>query len=388
MEGVWSGRLETVGHLFRSELKGESVPPSFGRFAVLVLVVGALLAPSRYARAERIEPVLFVAPAVGDLDAALRDALYAQLSGASTQLLFERFSPEASTLRRQVAEARTLAAARHAIGVFWLDAPVDKDWLLYLAEPGGDRVLVRRVAVEADGAAAATEAVAVITAESSVALARGQTIGMQPVALPPEEPPRAVPPKAPTAPPSRAAVPSPERHRSTRFFVGFGYYGDGPTQEIRWQSGARLSLGARFVNGFYLNAGYLFFKQTTVRGSDLTFQVSRNPLDLGVGFALRRNRWAPALELRAIGEILTRENVATSSGLQATPNATRVLMFVSPRARLDWALSEAAGVYAAAGIDIAINSFSFVSRIDDQYRPLLRPAPVRPAFELGASFSL
>lgn len=364
------------------------MPSSFGRYAILPLIVGAFFARVSDARADPAGSVLFVAPALGELPDALRDALSAQLSGGESKLLFDRFSSEASTLRRQVVEARRLAASYHAIGVFWLDAPADKDWLLYLSEPTGDRILVRRITVEEHGTAAATEAVAVITSESSRALAHGDTIGMQSVALPAEpSPPTPLPaPKPPSEQPKpaapRAISPGP------RPFAGFAYYGDGPAQEVRWQSGARLSLGVRFPSGLYLNGGYLFFKEATVKGSELSFQVSRTPLDLGLGFAFGRKRLTWALELRGVGDILSRQVISTGSSLQPTPDRTRVMIFVSPRSRVDVAISPAFGAYVAGGLDFALNSFSFVSRVDGVDHPLLRPAPVRPAFEVGASFTL
>jgi hypothetical protein len=364
------------------------VPLSLGRFAILPLIVGTFFARVSDARGEPQGSVLFVAPALGELPDALRDALSAQLSGGESTLLFDRFSTEASTLRRQVAEARRLAATYHATGVFWLDAPTDKDWLLYLAEPTGDRILVRRITVETNGTAAATEAVAVITAESSRALVHGETIGMQPVSLPAEAAPPSSPPPAPPAPlaPAKRAPPAPLP--GARPFAGFAYYGDGPAEEIRWQSGARVSVGVRFPSGLYLNGGYLSFKQATIKGPELSFQVSRTPLDLGLGFGFGWKRWTWAAELRGVADILSREVISTGSTLQSTPDRTRVMIFVSPRSRVDLAISSAFGAYVAGGLDFALNSFSFVSRVDNVNHPLLQPAPVRPAFEVGASFTL
>jgi hypothetical protein len=356
---------------------------SFERFIILAFIAGSLFLRVPDARAEPEGSVLFVAPAGGELDDALRDALSAQLSGAETTLVIDHFSTDTSTLRRQVTEARRLASTHQAIGVFWLDAPADKDWLLYLAEPTGDRVLVRRITVEAGATAAATEAVAVIMSESSRALAHGETIGMRPVAFPVARPAPAA--AAPSVPPR---VSPRVRPPSARGFVGFAYYGDGPAQEIRWQSGARLSLGLRFPSGLYLNGGYLFFKAATVKSPSLSFQVSRMPVDVGVGFSFGRNRLALALELRAIGDVLSRQVIAVGTSLQPTADSTRVVLFVSPRGRADYAISSAFGVYWAGGLDVALNSFSFVSRVNGAEEPLLRPASVRPAFEVGASLTL
>jgi hypothetical protein len=208
------------------------------------------------------------------------------------------------------------------------------------------------------------------------------------VALPAEPlpPPRPTPAPTPPEPPKHVvpAAPSP----GARPFAGFAYYGDGPAEEIPWQSGARLSVGVRFPSGLYLNGGYLSFKQATVKSSQLSFQVSRTPLDLGLGFAFGRKRLTWALELRGVADILSRQVISTGSSLQSTPDRTRAMIFVSPRSRIDLAISSAFGVYVAGGLDFALRPFSFVSQVDGVNHPLLRPAPVRPAFEVGASFTL
>ena len=96
------------------------MPSTFGRLAILAFIEGAFFARVSVAQAEPTATVLFVAPPLGEVPDTLRDALSAQFSGGESVLEFEHFTADASTLRRQVQEARKLAASHHAVGVFWL----------------------------------------------------------------------------------------------------------------------------------------------------------------------------------------------------------------------------------------------------------------------------
>ncbi|MBM4362832.1 MAG: hypothetical protein FJ104_09140, partial [Deltaproteobacteria bacterium] len=149
--------------------------------------------------------VVFVEPAGGSVDPELRAALEAQLATSAVPLSFVRFAAPLPTLREQVAAARALAAGREVAGIFWLDDRAGDDWMLYLAEPDGDRVLVRRIEVDRGNLGAASEGSAVILRDSATALLAGSTLGMQPLALEPAPAPRAPDRVAP--PPDRGPPP-------------------------------------------------------------------------------------------------------------------------------------------------------------------------------------
>jgi len=361
------------------------VPFRIGRVAVLAFAL-ILALFSRFAvAAEPARVVVFVVPSGVDLDAALRDALTAQLSGGGTEMVFEHFSEEATTLRRQVNEARALSVKYSSVGVFWLEAPMDKDWLLYLAEPTGDRVLVRRVTVEAGGTVAATEAVAVITSESTEALARGQKLGMTPVTLPPETLVAAKEPSPFTPPPApRPVPPPPPRDVPHGVSVALAYYGDSTAHEVPWQSGAHVDVTYRARMGLYAGLGFTFFREIDIEDPSLAFQVSRTPFDAMLGIALSRRGFRVGGEVRSIVEMLTRRNVSSSESFATSPGSTRALIYVGPRLRLEQDLTRSFALYAAGGIDVALNPFSFVSRVDGQDRVLLQLSEIRPAIEVGA----
>jgi hypothetical protein len=355
-----------------------------GAAAALALALVATAAGAAAADApEKKRTVVFVSPQSEQLDAQLRDALTAQLAGGKAELVFEHFATAADTLRSQVSEARSLASAHDAMGVFWLDAAVDRDWLVYLCEPDGDRVLVRRITLESDGTAAATEAVAVITRQSSEALVEGQTIGMQAVDVPVET--RAAPEKS--SHPLTAQVPRPPTvERGRGFGISIAYVGDSPAREIVWQSGMHVAATYRARSGVYASAGFTLLKEMIVESPDLVFQVNRLPVELGLGVALGHGRLFPSLELAGIAEITGRHVVSAGPIYKATPDATRTAVFLSPRVRLGYTVSRMFEIYLRGGLDFAVNGFSFVTRVDGTTRELLKIHDFRPALEVGGSF--
>jgi hypothetical protein len=328
-------------------------------------------------------PIVFISPADAQLDASLRDAVTAQLSGAQTPVVFGRLTRDDGRLEDQVEQAKAFSIAHHALGVFWVDARMADDWLVYLlADRSGGRIFVRHIRVERDGVAAATEAVAVIIRESSEGLRTGQATGMKPVALTPAvepspfEPPKKVTPPPPSPPPLG-------KYQGASVVVG--YHGDQVSPGVGWQSGAHVSLQYRDRTGFYGGLGYTFLRDADVTTADLTFQLQRSPFDVALGFAVPFGRFVPAFEVRGVLEAVSRSAVSTSASLQATPGETRFLAYLGPRARFDLALSRTISLSLAVGADFALSRFSFISRDDRGDIPLLEPSVVRPVVEAGVA---
>lgn len=355
--------------------------------AFLRLAFAITIAPDSGAEATRA--VVFVTPEAPNLDAPLRDAVSAQFSGLPVDLAFEHFASPAGTLREQVDGARALAHDKQAAGVFWLDVATDTEWLVYLAEPVGNRVLMRRVPVEPDGRAAGAESVAVILRESTEALLSGQTISMQQVAVPEEkvqEPPTSAP--APH-PPGRGAVrkAAPGKGRAGPSF-GAMYYTDSFAQNVGWQDGLRVSGSWLWEPGLYAGLAYTFLRDADVSTPALTFRIRRTPFDAAAGFAFALGRFQPALELRTMVDWISRENVSTIPTLDRTRASTRTAVFLSPRVRLDVSVIHDLALHGALGIDVATNPFSYVIRGDTQDQTVLELRRVRPAAELGITVHL
>jgi hypothetical protein len=350
-------------------------------------MAGLLVVRLSYAQA-RARAVVFVAPSSAELDKELRDALSAQLSGGSAELVFDRFTADAAPLRRQMQEAAALARTHRAAGVFWLDTQPSGEWLLYLADPGGDRMLVRRIDVEPGAIAAGVEAVGVITRQSSDALLSGGTIGMQTVPTPavPSPPTKAIQPPAPSGPPPDRAKNRPPPPFFTGLSFSVAYAGDLPAKEIGWQSGLALSVAYRFPPGLYLDAGYTLLRAVDIASDPIVLRLTRSPIHIEGGFGFGHGRLVPGVGGRGTVELIDRHAFSTSGALTGTPDSTRAVVLLSPRVRLDYAFSLTLSAYLSGGVDFALNSFSFVSRVAGLNRVLLEPHEVRPSIELGLSF--
>jgi hypothetical protein len=334
----------------------------------------------------RPHAIVFVEPSSPELEKQLRDALTAQLSGGAAELVFARFTAQAAPLRQQMQEATALAKTHNAAGVFWLDAQSSGEWLLYLADPGGDRMLVRRIEVESGAIAAGVEAVGVITRQSSDALLAGGTIGMQTLAAPgnPKPPNDLQPPPDSTAPPR--AKDRPPRPSLSGLSFSVGYAGDLPGKQVGWQSGLALSVAYRFSPGIYVDAGYTFLRAVDVASDPIVLRLTRSPVHIEGGYAFGHGRLVPSLGGRATVEILGRRAFSTSGTFIQTPDSTRAVVLLSPRIRVEYAFSSTLAAYLSGGVDFALNSFSFVSRVAGPDRVLLEPLEIRPSIELGLSF--
>jgi hypothetical protein len=362
------------------------VPRHWRWLAASLVALVALFHGARAVAAKPTRAIVFATPVSPGLEAALRDALTAQLSGSDAEVVFERIATEGAPLRTQVSEARSLASAHDAVGVFWLDSARAGDWLLYLAEPAGERVLVRRLPfdsknLDAGAVAAAVEAVAVITRQSTDALLAGQTIGMQPVDVPSAP----VTGTQPNDTPARLRLPPRPPVADRHFSLSIGYYGDSTATSAGWQGGASLGGAYRFDNGLFVGATYVAFRELSVEATDVAFRITRTPIQAQFGAAFGHRRVVPAVELRGIVEVLDRVVVSADPALEPTPASTRVVLFLAPRFRLECKLTPGLRLYFAGGVDVAMNRFSFVSRIDGTERPLLEQRLLRPAGELGFS---
>lgn len=355
-------------------------------YALLPVVVATtLIAP--HSRAETVRAIVFVAPEAPDLDASLRDAVSAQLSGLPVELAFEHFPPGTKSLRDAATAARTLARDRQAAGVFWLDVEAAAEWLVYLAEPAGNRVLMRRVPVEQGGGAAGAESVAVILRQSTEALLSGQTIGMQQVVVPEEQAPREVEPAPAVAKPKRARLPPPAKRRVGPE-AGVMYYTDSFATNVGYQSGIRVSASWLWEPGLYAGLAYTFLREADVTSPEITLRLRRTPFDAVGGYALSLGRFRPAVELRTMVDWVSRRNVAAQPGFGGTNESTRSVVYLSPRLRLDVSVFRGLAVHGALGADFGLNSFSYVIRGDTRDVTVLEPRRVRPSAELGITVQL
>jgi hypothetical protein len=353
--------------------------------AVLLGVAGLLFANNASAAEQGTKTVVFVPPQ--EIEAPLRDALTAQLSGVAVELVVEHFVSEEGSVKQNVEESHSLAAAHQAIGVFWLDARAKEEWLVFLAVPAGRRVLMRRVPIGQDGTVAAMEAVAVITRESTTALLAGQTIGMTEVLVVPDEPQKPIvvttaPCPKPVCAPAGPRVWAPLRG----FSFSTSYYADAYAKDSGLSSGLSVAPAWRFTNGIRVGASFVAFQPEEATVDGLAFLVRRYPIGTEVGYAYAREKWMLGLALRGVVEFTMRHVLAALPPAAPTADSHRAVVFLSPRLRFDYRVTEAMSLFLAAGADFALNGFSFVNRVDGVDRPVFDPLRVRPAGEVGVAF--
>ncbi len=117
--------------------------------------------------------------------AALGEAIRAQLADARTRVVMAATGMESLVLQHLVDLGEDWARQEAAVGVFFLDARRDEQWLLYLVDPKSQRVLVRRAGASLESLHAAIETVAVITEAAATALAAQQAAAAQGISPPP-----------------------------------------------------------------------------------------------------------------------------------------------------------------------------------------------------------
>lgn len=396
-----SGRARSI----RSEIcrvRDKTVPVRLLVLARGLIIAGCcilLVAPKAFAQppSRPSGRVLFVIPARvgGDERVRLIDALTAQFAGQGARLDFRRFEGQKLELRAQVERAQQLMQTDDGIvGVFWLDTASDQSWMLYLTEPGGERVLVRRIDLTSSSESAAIEAVSVITSQSAEALRSGETIGMRPVDVPPVEPPLAEPQPQPISPEERPVpasevsmpgpAPAPRRARMGPRLRA-GYRGSSYAKGI-FLHGFRV--GGEWVSrsGFYGGIGAAFFGPVDFEGEFVGFQIRRTPVELVTGWQWAKSAISLDAEFAATVDLVNRTLVRRLATVQGSASRSRTVLWFGPRVRASYTLGSGFGFYVDVGVDMAVNNFSFVAQLDGEQRELLTPYSVRGVVDAGVLF--
>jgi hypothetical protein len=141
----------------------------------------------------------------------------------------------------------------------------------------------------------------------------------------------------------------------------------------------------------YAGLGCVFTPPVDVTATP-QFELQALPISAHAGYRSRFGPLAGDLELGLVVEPL-RSSAAQSNpsaGLFADKKGTKVLFALAPRLRGEWLPVPDLGLYAAVGIEVLLNNFSYVLAYDPalQMEPstLLRGHTVRPVVELGIAF--
>jgi hypothetical protein len=346
------------------------------------------LASASALRASDGKRVLFVLDGGDETSAtteSLRAAVQAQLAGSASEVVFVEFDGDPETLRAQADAARAMAESHDAMGVFWLETGKDGAWLLYLAERGADRILVRRL--EVIDVSTGTEAVGVITGHSTDALAEGRTIGMQAVEMPvpmSEEPeispfaPEPEKPKAPVEPEPGAGAP-----RGLR--LGVGYWGSTYSDQLPYQHGTSADAAWVFSRGPLVTLRFVTTGTSTSKGDLVTLELARTG---GAAMAGWRWAWDPlTVELDAgyHGEAVSRWVLSGAEGLETALPRTRWQHAFGAETRVEIGVTGVLGIFAGLGGFWVLNDFRSIAIIDGESRVVSSPHRIRLSGSLGLS---
>jgi hypothetical protein len=319
-----------------------------------------------------------------ELQQAAVRAIRAHMQGSPVELRIEHSLPSGSDLRSQMRAARELAQRHAAQGVFWLDLEQGDEFLLYLFEREGLRVLVRRIPTSEQDRPAALESLGVIVGSSSEALAAGETIGMTPVTTATEVGPgERAPEPAPTAVRPTQVRSSPARAWKT-VRVSLAYAGTSYAPNLRWQQGGVVALAAAVAPRLYVGADYTLLSPSRI-DEPVSLELWRHPIAAHFGFHQPLVRWL-ALDAELAGGVTLDRWRRTDLRLAGVRAIGTLAAWVHLRFRVVAQLSVDVGV----GAEVPLNRFDYTFECTTAPCPDARavvPDPVRGRVRGGLSYS-
>lgn len=295
-------------------------------------------------------------------------------------------------LDERLATSGALAASRHALGTFDIEAGEDDSLLIFFTEADGETTLIRRLRPNHQGARVALEQAAIVVRSLVEALLEGGTVGIAAGADHSFEPGRneQTPGEAAAAPSTstpaltdRSASPPPEHSSgegstSEHLALTAGYTTTQFATGVPWQSG--LSVGAQWLAtpAFYGAVRYTFFPSMTLASADAAVSIGRYPLEVLVGYH-ERGRLALNAELGVVADRVTRATVRTAATWRATSPDARWVLAMAARGGFSWSPWTPLRASMRVGADFVLMRYAYVV---DAGEPALSPAWVRPRLEL------
>ncbi len=298
--------------------------------------------------------VLLLAPRGDLLAEALLPALEGQLAGLEVRLELVPVAADGREVAAMLSAAAAAAQTRQTMLVIWAtpERPDGGDWLLYMSDVKGERLLLRRVA-SADPATAA-ELAALLLRVAIVSLLEGGAIGV--TAAPVRQP------ESPVDPQSGA-----------RGGVAVGYSGEGLAPAIPVRQALAAALWWRVGDGLLLRADYRLF-HPVARATELA-RISYAEQRLAVGV----ERLGGLRVALTAGVSVARQRTTTeTTGIVTQGSSLAVLAFAAPEVSLVIARLKEVEVALAAGADMFPNPRTYAIASPGGRHNLLAPWPVQP----------
>ena len=305
-------------------------------------------------------------------------AIKSQFSDLEIELRLVSVEALGASLRSQVQVAEGEGVANDALAVFWCDIGTEEHAFLYLAEAGGDRLLVRRLSDMEEGALA--EELAIIVRTSVAELMRGGRIGVAVSTIAElNEPP---PPPSPTPPPpvEEPEPPAPD-NRILSFRLSYAMYTH--SSEHPAVHGLDLGMGVRFHSNWSVTSGYTILSTISSRAELAAVRLNRHPINLGIRTNLDRGAFHFTGSAKMLFDYTTFEDHSLADGMISTTDTGNFLLSVLPAVEFAWYVNEMLGFFLAAGAEISIISRQYVVQGDDGRQTMLDSWPVQPWFFAG-----
>ena len=305
-------------------------------------------------------------------------AIQSQFSDLEINLRLVSVEALASSLRSQVQIAERETNANDALAVFWCDIGAQERTFLYLAEAGGDRLLVRRLSDMEEGALAEELAIIVRTAVSE--LMRGGRIGVAVSTIAELNEPSPPPPPPEPPPVEEPEPPVPDR-RILSVRLSYAMYTH--SSEHPAVHGLDLGIGVRFHQNWSVTSGYTILTTISSRGDLAAVRLNRHPINLGIRANLDREVIRIAGTLKMLFDYTTFENDSLADGMISTTDTGNFLLSVFPTVEFAWYVHPRLGFFVAGGAEISIISRQYVIQGDDKRQTMLDSWPVQPWFFAG-----
>lgn len=372
----WIGVLSWLGPVAAHGLPGE-------------ISSGAGLGAPPAAEHDGARAVVLVAPAAPEGAAArVLEVIRAQLSEMPIRLVIEPATGGAQPFGQRIERALELSRRHRAAGTFWVDLAEQGDLLLYLFEPLGKKVLVRRVPVpDSKASDVAAEEMGLIARATVVALLEGREIGMEAAETAAPQPP-ARPSPAPLPREGREERPSePARADDPGAAMVIASYVGTRLDERIDQHGLAVGAGVRH-RWARLAASYTFVRELHLEAAGTTTTAQRHPMEVAAGIFHVFHPFALGFELGVVAELYTRRSEATDPILEPTPAEHRWLWALSPRVFFSWSATAELRLFAAAGPETLLNRFDFIVQSGPDRRVVFAPWSVRPRLQIGATIDV
>lgn len=339
--------------------------------ALPAMVLGLLLAmvPSGASAGDEPEVILIASHETEEASASMADAVGGQLSDLPVTFRVEWVDGFEPLMASQVDEARALAKHSDAVAVIWSDLSDPSQVFIYIAEPHGERILVRSVEPEGEVMPMLVEALAVIVRYAVEAMIEGGEIGIKP---PPVVKKELI--EKPSHGPARLGV-----------AVSYALSLYGPDQPLLHGARVALEVGIyRWLRGYI---GYRI--QPSMRFGDhlLSMTMNTHPMEIGIGMRIEKGQFRFEGGAGVVLDRLTWTVTPRDASIVATPPSARWLLGVSPYVSVGWAPRWFASMYFAVSLDIYGNEKRYVVASDVESWTVVAPWVVRPLFQLGGSFS-